>query len=230
MKQTFEQARDATREAVSQITSWCIIIAAHQKFTVGVGRHERVVKHMDALRKEFVAKMLTVKPAQAKQFLRDKLPTGTRADFPVPLNRWAKNRREEQLRMAADDAASVAWVLFAVSYHAVLGYGKDRLNALRQEAINNYRQFGEWSREDKDWAMDRMRRCAEAALHEELTITDEEAKPQKIDDDGLRASDRQVIRLQVTRQAAREKRPPGWAALNMQKIAEQARKEIGGAI
>lgn len=222
MKQTFEQARDATRESVSQIASFCILIAAHQTYSIGVVRHERVVKRMDALRKEFVAQMLTVKSAQAKQFLRDKLPAGTRADFPVPLNRWVRNRREEQLRMAADDAAGVAWVLFAVSYHEVLGWGRDRLNTLRQEAIDNYRQFGEWSREDKDWALDRLRRCAEAALHEDLEVVDTDEKPaQVLKDDGLRDSDRQTIRLEVTRQVARAQRPAGWAALNPAKLAEQ---------
>lgn len=221
MKQTFEQARDATRETVSQIASWCIIIAAHQKDHIGASRHERVVKHMDTLRKEFIAQMLIATPAKAKQFLRDRLPAGARADFPVPLNRWAKNRREEQLRMAADDAASTAWVLFAVSYHEALGYGKERLNALRQEAIDNYRQFGDWSREDKDWALDRLRRCAEAALHEDLVITDEDEPRQKIAEDGLRESDRQVIRQQVTVQAARAQRPAGWAVLNQAKLLEQ---------
>lgn len=225
MQRTIEQERDATSEAVSQITAFCIIIAMHQKYTVGSVRIERVVRHMDEIRKEYVALLVTKPKVQALKFLRDKLPTGARAEFFVPLNRWKKNRREEQMRMAANDAASIAWLLFAVALHEVLGFGKDRLEGVRREAIANYRQFNEWCLEDKDWALDRLRRCAEAALHEHLAVTDEEDPRRKIADDDLLREDRQAIALAVSCELGAMKRPDGWAVLNPAKLAEKAQAE-----
>ena len=38
--------------------------------------------------------------------------------------------------------------------------------------MNNYKQYLEWEKEDKDLALDRLRRCVQDALKEDLRVTD----------------------------------------------------------
>lgn len=52
----------------------------------------------------------------------------------------------------------------------VLGYSSKRLNRLREEALANYRQVNEEGHESMSWAMDRLRRCAEDALKEDVVV------------------------------------------------------------
>lgn len=228
MKPSLNDLRDATHEAVSQIAGWCILIANHQKYGIGRDRHERVARRIETLRREYLQVLAGSSTDKAFAWLKAKLPKGTVTEFRVPLNRWAKNRREEQLRMAGDRAATLSWLIWATSVHEELGYGAQRLNGLREEALANYRQFAQWQIEDPDWAMENLRKCAEAALREELELTDrEEPKQEIIRGDGLDDAARRAVKTVAWQQAARSRRPAGWAAMDMKKIAEQARKEMG---
>ena len=91
-------------------------------------------------------------------------------DFEVrlPVDRAPRGRREEQLRMASNQGAEIAWLVMAETF----GYGRDRLARLKQNSMNNYKQYLEWEKEDKDLALDRLRRCVQDALKEDLRVTD----------------------------------------------------------
>lgn len=78
----------------------------------------------------------------------------------------------EQLRMASNQGAEIAWLVMAATCHETFGYGKDRLARLKQNSMNNYKQYLEWEKEDKDLALDRLRRCVQDALKEDLRVTD----------------------------------------------------------
>lgn len=78
----------------------------------------------------------------------------------------------EQLRMASNQGAEIAWLVMAATCHETFGYGRDRLARLKQNSMNNYKQYLEWEKEDKDLALDRLRRCVQDALKEDLRVTD----------------------------------------------------------
>ena len=53
------------------------------------------------------------------------------------------------------------------------GFGKERLARLKQETLDNYRQYIGWVEQDGEaYAMELLRRCSEQALQEELKIND----------------------------------------------------------
>jgi hypothetical protein len=60
----------------------------------------------------------------------------------------------------------------AATCHETFGYGRDRLARLKQNSMNNYKQYLEWEKEDKDLALDRLRRCVQDALKEDLRVAD----------------------------------------------------------
>lgn len=226
MRTTLTEEIDRTRQSVSQIAIWCMIIGTHQQYGVGAERISRAVAFMDRLRHQYVMAQ-TGGGAAAKRWLYQQLPAGCPTDFPVPLNRASRNRREDQLRMAANDAAGLAWALWAAALHGGLGFGTQRLEVVRREGIANYRQFNAWCCEDKDWAFDKLRRCAEAATREKMVITDEpDTTTVYLADDGLREEDRRAVRLAVTQMMAEKQRPAGWAVLNQQKLMTNIQNEV----
>lgn len=99
-------------------------------------------------------------------------------DFEVrlPVDRAPRGRREEQLRMASNQGAEIAWLVMAATCHETFGYGRDRLARLKQNSMNNYKQYLEWEKEDKDLALDRLRRCVQDALKEDLRVTDTDVR------------------------------------------------------
>ena len=170
------QEKDRTREAVSQIVSWCLVIALHQ--TEGIGK-----KRQD----DVAAKALVIQEAAAKRlarqsrekviaWLRSKLdrldlPDGA-LTFRVPLRRAPKSRREKELRIAGDQAATLTWLIFALAIHRALHFGAQRLVRLHTATLENYRQFSDWELDGADWAFSRLQHCAQQALQEELDIVE----------------------------------------------------------
>lgn len=55
--------------------------------------------------------------------------------------------------------------------HKRMPHGR-RMERLKQNSMNNYKQYLEWEKEDKDLALDRLRRCVQDALKEDLRVTD----------------------------------------------------------
>lgn len=47
--------KSKTRDAVGQISSWCLLIALHQRFGVGADRMERIAGDAEKLQKEIAA-------------------------------------------------------------------------------------------------------------------------------------------------------------------------------
>ena len=102
------------------------------------------------------------------------MPEGVEPEFRVPVLRAPRTRREQQLRMAGDVAASMVWTLYAKACMELLGYGAGRLNRLKQEALANYRQVNEEGRADGlDVAMEHLRRCACDALQTDDIIVED---------------------------------------------------------
>ena len=102
---------------------------------------------------------------------RSWMPEGVDPDFRVPVLRSPRTRREEQLRMAGDVAASMVWTLCAEACIEELGFGAGRLNRLKEEALANYRQVNEEGHTDGlDVTMEHLRRCAQAALKEDIMV------------------------------------------------------------
>ena len=137
--------KSKTRDAVGQISSWCLLIALHQRFGVGADRMERIAGDAEKLQKEIAAIIDEHGTAAGIAEMQRRLDGICLTEMRVPLNRNTKNRREVELRMAADQTVTAMWCCFALAIHQTLGFGRDRLNRLHKETVENYRQFNEWN-------------------------------------------------------------------------------------
>ena len=166
-KMNLAQEMDLTREGTAEMTRWCIIIALHQCFGVGKDRLNKLENRAEELGYESLNVAMTANDKgmpstdRSKALRESWLPEDVETEFRVPILRYTRSRREEQLRMAGNVAAGMVWTLYARACMDVLGYSSKRLNRLREEALANYRQVNEEGHESMSWAMDRLRRCDE---------------------------------------------------------------------
>lgn len=182
---------DLTREGTAEMTRWCILIALHQSFGVGAARLNKILARAEKLGQESLDVAMTANergmPSTDRSLAlrRSWMPEGVDPDFRVPVLRSPRTRREEQLRMAGDVAASMVWTLCAKACIEELGFGAGRLNRLKEEALANYRQVNEEGHADGlDVAMEHLRRCAQDALKEDIMV---ENQP---DEDRVKQSER----------------------------------------
>lgn len=170
---TFKQQMEETRESVSQIACWCLTVALHQEFGVGAQRLERLAERMNRMEEENILTMMQRGTRAADKQRADWIGGRTTLLFPVPLLRAPRGRKEQQLRMAGDEAAAISWQLFAAACIDYLGFGVERLGKLRNEGRKNYEQVNREAHEDGlEVAMEHLKRCAEAALRQECELVE----------------------------------------------------------
>ena len=128
-KMNLRQELDLTRDGTAEMTRWCIIIALHQRFGVGKDRLNRIELRAEELGLESLniamqANGKGMPSTDQSRAMRDNwMPEGVEPEFRVPVLRAPRTRREQQLRMAGDVAASMVWTLYAKACMELLGYG-----------------------------------------------------------------------------------------------------------
>ena len=167
-----QQEREDQRDRSAQLFMWCIVVSMHQDDGIGASRLLRACNEMDAFEKKYQTAILYGSSKNATDAMRENLKGICDFEVRLPVDRAPRGRREEQLRMASNQGAEIAWLVMAATCHETFGYGRDRLARLKKNSMNNYKQYLEWEKEDKDLALDRLRRCVQDALKEDLRVTD----------------------------------------------------------
>lgn len=162
----------AISETFSKKANSWIVVSMHQDDGIGASRLLRACNEMDAFEKKYQTAILYGSSKNATDAMRENLKGICDFEVRLPVDRAPRGRREEQLRMASNQGAEIAWLVMAATCHETFGYGRDRLARLKQNSMNNYKQYLEWEKEDKDLALDRLRRCVQDALKEDLRVTD----------------------------------------------------------
>ena len=144
------QQRADERDKAAQIFTWCMVVAMHQEEGIGATRLERACNEMHEFQQRYKTKILTENRKSATDAMREDLKS-----------------------MAQNEGAEIAWLVMAATTHLTFGFGKERLARLKQETLDNYRQYIGWVEQDGEaYAMGLLRRCSEQALQEELKIND----------------------------------------------------------
>ena len=213
---------DLTREGTAEMTRWCILIALHQSFGIGAARLNKVLARAEKLGQESLDVAMTVNdrgmPSTDRSLAlrRSWMPRNVDPDF--------RTRREEQLRMAGDVAASMVWTLCAKACMDELGFGTERLLRLKEEALANYRQVNEEGHADGlDVAMEHLRRCAQAALKEDIVVEnqpDEDRARQRERD--YEEQKRAFLKRAVMQQLGRKAGKGGLRILSETQMEEKA--------
>lgn len=153
MKKNIETERIRARDDAAQIFCWCIIIALNQNEGIGAMRLERACREMKTFEDSYRMKIRATGRRKATEAMQDSLEGICDFDVILPRLKFPQNRREEQIRMAENEGARIAWLVMAAAVHSTFGFGKDRLARLKKESLENYSQYFGWENEaGKDYA------------------------------------------------------------------------------
>ncbi len=169
---SIRQGRFDARDKAAQLFCWCLVVAMNQEEGIGASRLEKACNKMEAFQARYKGAVFFGSRKTATDAMKADLEGICDFEVRLPKLKAPRNRREEQLYMAECDGAEIAWLVMAAACHETFGYGRDRLARLKQNSMNNYKQYLEWEKEDKDLALDRLRRCVQDALKEDLRVTD----------------------------------------------------------
>lgn len=222
---SFKQQMEETRESTAQIVCWCLTVALHQEFGVGAYRLERLAERFNQLEEINIATMTFKGTREADRQRAGWIGGRATLLFPVPLLRAPRGRKEQQLRMAGDEAASISWQLFAAACIDYLGFGVERLGKLRNEGQKNYEQVNREAHEDGlEVAMEHLKRCAEAALRQECELVETDPADWERYKRDLETSERLAARVALSSLKALRAKPPQTDA-EKERIFRQAMEE-----
>lgn len=178
-KMSLSAEMDLTQDSVVQLTCWCGQIALHELWGLGRTRLDRITRRKELLGSQSLAVVMQPdkngmpQTEKARRLRAEAIPKGVPTEFRVPALRTPRNRREQQLKMVGDRAATMAWQLMALACVQELGFGADRLNRLYAEMRHNYEQLNEWVEQDGvDVAMEMLCRCARDAYKTDVQVED----------------------------------------------------------
>ena len=123
---------DLTQDSVVQLTCWCGQIALHELWGLGRVRLDRITRRQEQLGNESLAVVMVPdrngmpQTEKARQLRAEALPEGVPVEFRVPAMRTPRTRREQQLKIVGDRAATMAWQLMALACVQELGFGAER--------------------------------------------------------------------------------------------------------
>ena len=160
-------------------THACVTIALHEVFGLGRERLEKVNKRRNEVNGEVLRIMAECgRPLEATQnaeaWLRSRLPEGTPWELLIPNAKGvARTHAELKIKGAVDEAATLAWRVYAVACAEVLGFRAARMNRLYDATMDNYRQLNQWVLEEGvDVALEWFRRAAAQGYGTEVEVLD----------------------------------------------------------
>lgn len=115
MSKEIKQQRMNARDEASQLFCWCIVTAMNQKEGIGAERLRRACNEMQAFQARYKSKIDSGNRRTATEAMRDDLREICDFTVRLPQNRAPRNHREEQLRMAQDEGAEIAWLVMAAT-------------------------------------------------------------------------------------------------------------------
>lgn len=242
------EAADETQRNVVQAMGWCLFVALHQEFGVGAARLERMSAVIDRFEVDYSERVYrSGKPGSLKK-LADEVRPFCDPEMRVPVTRGARTRFEQQMQIAANEAASISWQLVALGCHEQLGFGRDRLERLKKAGFENYKQYNSWYLEGgrtrradgsnyfdgeagQIYAMTKLKAAVEDALKVPMQLAED---PDEDDPALLRSSGRDTAyravdtytAMQLARRSGLVKEAKGGAVLSsaeIERIAQAAK-------
>lgn len=124
-KMSLSAEMDLTQDSVVQLTCWCGQIALHELWGLGRTRLDRITRRKELLGSQSLAVVMQPdkngmpQTEKARRLRAEAIPKGVPTEFRVPALRTPRTRREQQLKMVGDRAATMAWQLMALACDAL---------------------------------------------------------------------------------------------------------------
>lgn len=176
--ENFNQERIDARDYAMQVFCWCIVAAMHQNEGIGANLLMKACNEMEEFEAKYATAIRYGGREAATDAMRKDLTGLCDLDIRLPVLKAPRNQ-----------GGKIAWLVMAATCRTTFKFGKDRLTRLLNESLANYRQFLEWDAEDHEYAVNKLCRIVEQALHEELKVADESKRTEFLSVSGITPHD-----------------------------------------
>lgn len=168
-RKTEAERLDDHREETGNVLIACILAAIYDKYGIGEMRLRRVVDCAN----EFSAKYALDKQVRGEKQAKAALAAAVQQIMPpflLPALSAPKTEREAVQLAARREAADTVMKIYVQAMHKALGFGADRVAVVVAETENNFRQFGECTKDGEYYGYAVLARKIGQIIHDEVEV------------------------------------------------------------
>lgn len=168
-RKTEAERLDDHREETGNVLVLCILAAIYDKYGIGEMRLQRVVDCAN----EFSAKYALDKQVRGEEQAKAALTAAVQQIMPpflLPALYATKTEREAVQLAARREAADTIMKIYVQAMHKALGFGADRVTVVVEEAENNFRQFGECTKDGEYYGYAVLARKIGQIIHDTVEV------------------------------------------------------------
>ena len=168
-RKTEAERLDDHREETGNVLIVCILAAIYDKYGIGEMRLRRVVDCAN----EFSAKYALDKQVRGEKQAKATLAAAVQQILPpllLPALSAPKTEREAVQLAARREAADTVMKIYVQAMHKALGFGADRVAVVVEETENNFRQFGECSKDGEYYGYAVLARKIGQIIHDTVEV------------------------------------------------------------
>lgn len=168
-RKTEAERLDDHREETGNVLIMCILAAIYDKYGVGEMRLRRVVYCAN----EISAKYALEKQVRGEERAKAALAAAVQQIMPpflLPALYAPKTEREVVQLAARREAADTVMKIYVQAMHKELGFGADRVAVVVEETENNFRQFGECTKDGEYYGYAVLARKIRQIIHDTVEV------------------------------------------------------------
>lgn len=168
-RKTEAERLDDHREETGNVLIVCILEAIYDKYGIGEMRLRRVVDCAN----EFSAKYALDKQVRGEKQAKATLAAAVQQIMPpflLPALSAPKTEREAVQLAARREAADTVMKIYVQAMHKALGFGADRVAVVVEETENNFRQFGECTKDGEYYGYAVLARKIGQIIHDTVEV------------------------------------------------------------
>lgn len=168
-RKTEAERLDDHREETGNVLIVCILASIYDKYGIGEMRLRRVVDCAN----EFSAKYALDKQVRGEKQAKATLAAAVQqimTPFLLPALSAPKTEREAVQLAARREAADTVMKIYVQAMHKALGFGADRVAVVVEETENNFRQFGECTKDGEYYGYAVLARKIGQIIHDTVEV------------------------------------------------------------
>lgn len=168
-RKTEAERLDDHREETGNVLIMCILAAIYDKYGVGEMRLRRVVDCAN----EISAKYALEKQVRGEERAKAALAAAVQQIMPpflLPALYAPKTEREVVQLAARREAADTVMKIYVQAMHKEPGFGADRVAVVVEETENNFRQFGECTKDGEYYGYAVLARKIRQIIHDTVEV------------------------------------------------------------
>lgn len=168
-RKTEAERLDDHREETGNVLIVCILAAIYDKYGIGEMRLRRVVDCAN----EFSAKYALDKQVRGEKQAKATLAAAVQQIMPsflLPALSAPKTEREAVQLAVRREAADTVMKIYVQAMHKALGFGADRVAVVVEETENNFRQFGECTKDGEYYGYAVLARKIGQIIHDTVEV------------------------------------------------------------